>query len=440
MSRDHTVLRTRSIVVALSLALASSALAACGDHEQDPYESTGGAGSGTGGSGGVGGAGPAPTYYEDIAPILNESCATCHVEGGIAPFALLTYEDAKTASGIMKIKTGAREMPPWNIDNTGDCNTYADARLLTDAQIATIAAWADAGAPEGDPKNAPAPPTAPKGLDKIDKTIDTGFDYTPDASLADEYRCFVVDLGLAEDRFVTGYEVRPGDKRVVHHAILFAMESAAADAQVEALDAADPKPGYLCYGGPGAAQAQWTLGYAPGAGALMYPAGTGLPLRAGRKAVLQIHYNLANGPYPDRTKVDLTLEKKVDKQAQIVKVGTNDINLPPGMADVAATGQMKIPDGTGQFHVWGVGPHMHQRGRTLRVDYEQGGQKTCIVDVQNWNFHWQGLALYSQPLAGSGGGTLSIRCGYDTTQETMPVTAGEGTSDEMCLNFLYVTQ
>jgi mono/diheme cytochrome c family protein len=431
--------RARSIFFALSLVLSAPAIAGCGDNPQAP---TGGAG-GDGGSGGTGSGtspGDAPTYYKDVAPILNQHCGNCHVQGGIAPFALLTYDDAKAVSGLMKEKTKAREMPPWNIDNTGDCNTYSNARWLSDADIATIGAWADAGAPEGDPKDAPVAPGAPKGLDKVDLSFDTGFDYTPDSSQLDEYRCFVVDLGLSEDRFVTGYEVVPGDPREVHHAILYVMESAQADAQAEAADAADPKPGYLCFGGPGAAPSQWTVGWAPGSGALMYPQGTGLKLGAGRKAVLQIHYNMSNGAFPDRTKVELSLEKSVDKQARIFPVGTNDIVLPPGQADAPATGSLKIPANAGQVTVWGVAPHMHQRGHTLRVDYQEGGQKACVVNVDDWNFHWQGFGLYDKPLTAQGGGTLSIRCGYDTTHETMVVQHGEGTSDEMCLNFLYVTQ
>ncbi|MEZ4297377.1 MAG: hypothetical protein R3B70_20600 [Polyangiaceae bacterium] len=432
--------RARNRLALLACCLPLALLAACGDSEQQPTGGAGGAGGGDAGGGQGGGAQAGPTYYEDVAPLLNKHCVGCHSEGGIAPFTLTSYENAKAVSGLMKLRTETREMPPWNPSNDGDCNTYKDARWLSDAEIALLGAWNDAGTPEGDPKNAPADPEPPKGLDKVDLTVDTGFDYTPDDTLVDEYRCFVIDLGLSEDRFVTGYEVLPGDKRVVHHAILFVTESDAADAQAEANDAADPKPGYTCFGGPGVGASQWTLGWAPGSRATMYPEGTGLKIGAGRKGILQIHYNLSNGAFPDRTTVKMTLESSVAKQAQITKVGTSNINLPPGQADAPATGSLQVPAGAGQFQVWGVGPHMHQRGHTLRVDYELNGQKTCIVDVPNWDFHWQGLALYDKPLAGKGGGTLSIRCGYDTTGEMETITNGEGTDDEMCINFLYVTQ
>src|SRR5262249_60243232 len=111
----------------------------------------------TGDEGGAGGAagsagsppGEAPTYYKDIAPIVNAHCASCHVDGGIAPFSLLDYDSASAVAAMMKVKTQAREMPPWNPDNSGDCNTYSNARWLDDNDIATIAAWADPRAPEG---------------------------------------------------------------------------------------------------------------------------------------------------------------------------------------------------------------------------------------------------------------------------------------------------
>ena len=431
--------RLRLVSLVLPLGLSVLALAGCGDAEQEP---TGAGGAGGAGGSGAGGGAPAggPTYYEDIAPILNANCASCHLEGGIAPFSLLTYEDAKVVAGLAKMKTAAREMPPWNPSNDGECNTYSNARWLTDEQIELIGAWADAGAPAGDPAKAPPAPEAPKGLAKVDLSLDTGVDYLPDDSLTDDYRCFLVDPGLVEDGFVTGYEVIPGDERVVHHVIMYTNATAAGDAQAEALDAADDGPGYQCFGGSGVGASDWTLAWAPGGSAQMYPAGTGLRIGAGRKAVIQVHYNLTNGAFPDRTKINLTLESKVDKQAQIVKVGTNDILLQPGETDAPASGTMAVPAASGSFTVWAAAPHMHTRGRTLRVEYEESNKTTCLMDVKNWNFHWQGLGIYDTPLASTGGGTLKIRCGYDTTGEMDVVKNGEGTADEMCLNLLYVTK
>jgi hypothetical protein len=155
--------------------------------------------------------------------------------------------------------------------------------------------------------------------------------------------------------------------------------------------------------------------------------------------VMQIHYNLANGAFADRTTVDLALADSVLKEATISQVSANGFSLPPGQALVAVNGQLQAPTGNGTFTVWGVGPHMHQRGRTLDAWYEAGGKKTCLSKVTDWNFHWQGLATLSQPLTLEYGGMASIICGYDTLKDTMPILNGEGTGDEMCINFFYVT-
>ena len=420
-------------------------LAALGCTPESDSPGTGGStssGTTTGSTTTGGTTGTHPNWAEDVAPILVKNCATCHHSGGIAPFGLLTYEDASTVAGSMKLATTARTMPPFNPDNTGDCQTYSDARWLDEVEIATIAAWSDAGAPQGDPALAPPPFIAPPGLVDKNITLDVGTTFTPDKTLADEYRCFIVDPELAKDQYLTDYEMKPGDKREVHHVILFALDTDAADQAAADLDAADPKDGYLCYGSPGVAQSRFVVGWAPGAGASHYPAGTGIKLTAGHKLVMQIHYNMANGAFPDRTTLDLdlALTDTVEKEATITRVAAKNIMLPPGMPLATATGQLKIPALAGDLMVWGVAPHMHTRDKAMEVTLDSGGAKSCVTRVQDWNFHWQGFATYAKPVAMKGGDILTIDCAYDTTKETMTVTSGESTTDEMCINFLYVTK
>jgi hypothetical protein len=392
---------------------------------------------------GVGGSGPegGPTWAEDVAPILMDNCARCHREGGIAPFSIVTYEEAKSLAGAIKGSTQARTMPPENLDNSGDCNTYADARWLTDEQIATLAAWADNGAPEGDAAKAPPPPPPPGEVLGKSLTIDMGVSYTPNASVTDDYRCFIVDPGLTKDQFLTAYQVKPGEPRVVHHLILFAIFSDAAEQEATALDAADPAPGYTCYGGSGVSSSRFVAGWAPGADATYHPAGTGIRLQANRRLVMQIHYNLANGSFPDRTTIDLALKDSVAKEASITRVAAKGINLPPGQPLVSVTGQTNVPANKGTLTIYGVAPHMHGRGKTQDAWYEgPDGTKTCLSKVTDWNFHWQRFANYAAPLTLKAGGTLGVTCGYDTSHDTKTVVGGEGSDDEMCIDFMYVTQ
>ncbi|AKT40931.1 hypothetical protein [Chondromyces crocatus] len=424
---------TITFAAALPLALLANG---CSD---DGETSTGGNGTTTTGTTSTDPPGNAPTYYKDVAPILMDNCASCHRAEGIAPFSFLTYEDAKIAAYSIRNTTEQRLMPPFVLDNTGDCNTYSDARWLTDEQIKTIGDWVEAEMPEGDPADGPEIPPPPVGLDRVDVTFDMGVEYTPDASLTDDYRCFIIDPQLANDAYMIASEVIPGDQRVVHHAILYALDDESAEQAAADKDNQDNRPGYPCFGGAGV-NARWLVGWAPGGRATTYPEGTGIKLEAGRKAVLQVHYNLSNGPMPDRTRVDLKLAPSVDKEAAVTPLPALNLNLPPGQERAEASFQFTLPAQTPEITIYGVGPHMHTLGKTMDVSAVRGDDETCLARVTNWNFHWQSNSFYTTPIRVRGGDTLKITCGFDTTRRTEPTTWGEGTEDEMCIAFLYMTR
>jgi hypothetical protein len=134
----------------------------------------GAAGNGAGTQGGAGGGSSAVTWSEHVAPIVYRECVGCHRDGGIAPFSLTTYASAAESASSIAYATGTRYMPPMPVDNSGSCNTYSNARWLSDAEIATIGAWDGAGAPEGDPSLAPELPAAPAGLERIDLHAERG--------------------------------------------------------------------------------------------------------------------------------------------------------------------------------------------------------------------------------------------------------------------------
>jgi hypothetical protein len=422
---------TRRAGYAVVLGLCAIAAACSSDDASAPPP--GGGGSGAEGGSGAGMPGETPTWWEDVAPIVYEHCNGCHVEGGIAPFALLTYEEVSPVAALMKAQTADRSMPPWHADNSGECQTYADARWLTEEQIATIGAWVDGGSPEGDPANAPAMP-APANLDVVSATLDIGVDYTPDGSITDDYRCFVVDPGNASDMYLTAYEVKPGNPAVVHHVILYSLADAAAQAEAEALDAESAEPGYTCFGGSGVGDSTFIAGWAPGTPVTRYPEGTGVELAANRKAVLQIHYNTLNGVEPDHTTIDITLAPSVDRPAQIIPIVNGSLALPPGQEYVTSETSMANPAPI-PVTLWGSYPHMHQLG----VDLEVTVGDECVMSVPRWDFHWQQFYFYETPLTVMPGEELHLTCGYDTRGREMVTTWGEGTQDEMCLNFFYVT-
>ena len=190
----------------------------------------------------------APTWHADVAPIVSRSCAGCHVEGAIGGFPLITFDDVRTIANPIRDSVQSRRMPPWGADN--DCNTYENNRALTQDEVDTIVAWVDGGAQEGDPADSPGPvaPLTPPTLDRVDLSLSLAEPYTPQAS-PDDYRCFLMEWPYEERVWVTGYEVVPDNAAIVHHVIPFLIDPDDAE-EYRALDAADPAPGYTCYGGP----------------------------------------------------------------------------------------------------------------------------------------------------------------------------------------------
>jgi len=392
-----------------------------------------------------------PTYYKDIAPLVNAECAACHQPGGIGKFSLANAAVAAKMAPAMAAATKARTMPPMPVNNDGSCNTFENARWLSDEQIALFQRWAKAGAPLGDPADAP-PPTEGDGPELFGELVefDLGVDYTPHPSGAepDDYRCFVVDPGVGAEAFITGYDIQPGDARIVHHVLLFMLQDDQAEADALALDANDEGAGYSCFGGAGV-DASIVGIWAPGSGATVFPAGTGLRYAAGRKLIIQMHYNVpaTGGPFTDRSKMKFQLSKDPGLQpAFFLPTGTADISLPPGQAHTEANGDMPLsvlaqqwlPEFKG-IRSWGVLPHMHTAGRTLRSAAKTQGTEQCLVDVDRWNFHWQNLWWNETPLDLGADSTISTTCAYDTRGRTGMTTFGEGTGDEMCVNILYAT-
>jgi hypothetical protein len=380
-----------------------------------------------------------PTYHEHVAPMLEQSCVSCHTQGGIAPFPLDGFEAARDHAGLIKIVTGSRTMPPIGVDTSGACNRYEDPRILTDDEITTIARWVDQGAVEGDPSSAPGTHFVPPALATVSATVDPGLEYLPNMAIEDDYRCFVIDPGIPADRFLTAYEVHPGERSEVHHVVLYAVDSESEEQAAEALDAGEEGPGYTCFGGPGTGGNRALAVWAPGTGATFYPEGTGLRMYAGRKVVMQVHYN--HPTLPDRTTIDLTLKEFVPYEAVITGAADFSLSLPPAQASAKESATTAIPSTAWPYRIWGVYPHMHQLGRTMRVDFAKAGGDVCIVDVPRYDFHWQQFYFYDAPIRipANTSGDLTIECTYDTRGTTVTTHWGEGTGDEMCIAALYVT-
>jgi hypothetical protein len=297
----------------------------------------------------------APTYYQDVAPLMAEHCWSCHSEGNIAYLPLTKYEYASTAAKLVVDATQSGRMPPYHVDASGDCQTFVDDRTLSVDDLELLASWAEAGAPAGE--EAPLPEVAglPE-LAEVTTTLDPGESYAPSPALDDDYRCFIVDPEITSDKFLTAYRVRPGVLAQVHHVVLYSIDNVAEATLATQLDAAESGPGYTCFGGSGTGAGRTLAGWAPGTGATEYPAGTGLRVIGGQKLIMQVHYNQSavTAVEPDRTTIELTLKDSVAEEAIIT--GTLDISLQlaPGMASTTESAALPVPPLARDLKIYGA--------------------------------------------------------------------------------------
>ncbi|HEY0138140.1 MAG TPA: hypothetical protein VGB85_28835 [Nannocystis sp.] len=405
------------------------------------------------------------SYWQDVAPIYYERCVTCHQSGGIAPFALDNYADAAGWAPASAAAVAERTMPPWLVTDDGTCGDFRGSRALASDEIDTIVAWAAAGAPEGQPRDDLKTPALP-GLD-ADLALQTPV-FAPEivgGPLAefDEYRCFLVDPKIDHDVFLTGYQVTPGTPELVHHVLAMPVdpdaivEGGQTNAQrMQALDDESPdRLGWPCFSmaGEGVEAEGLPVTWAPGMGAVEYPANTGVRLAAGRKVVIQIHYNLHDPELAgksDSTKLELRLAESVEREGffDMIDLFIDTLfdaepdSLAPGQESVKYDWSVPIGQhylaGEGQVEVYGIFPHMHERGRRWQARLVDGDETQCIGDVQSWDFDWQLYYFYDQPQIIRPGTRLEVTCDFDTRGAPGPVTPGWGTQNEMCLAGLYV--
>ncbi|MCK6570486.1 hypothetical protein L6V77_05160 [Myxococcota bacterium] len=401
-----------------------------------------------GGNGGMATAG-GPTFADDIAPFVGAHCSACHLEGGAAPFALQTYEQVKSMGAASLAALEAGRMPPWQADP--ECRHYERERLVAPADVARFAAWVAAEMPEGRAGVRAEPPTPAVNLAAPDLVTRAESPYVPDPARPDDYRCFPLDARFEADTYVVGNDVWPGEKAIVHHVLVYVV-SPDQVAELEAADAAEEGVGYTCYGGPGVGNAgpmaAWVPGYQPN---LLAPDHAQI-VPAGARLVMQVHYNtLATAPLPDQTEVHLWTRPEVPGFEIVTRpLAHLDIEIPAGEAESVQTREFRNPTAD-TWEIVATGPHMHKLGKRIKVERldGEGAPDACLVDIPAWDFNWQQSYRFrdGESVTVPPGGRLRLTCVYDNSAANQPVingeqlsprdvTWGEGTLDEMCLNYI----
>lgn len=389
-----------------------------------------------------------PTYAHDVASILRAKCEGCHRPGEVAPFELQSYRQASAWSKDIKKYTQSRQMPPWKpADGYGN---FADEHNinLNDGERATLARWADAGAPLGNPKQVPPPRKFASGwkLGEPDLIITPERGYHLGADGDDVYRNFVVKTNVSEDRWVRAVEVHPGNRAIVHHVINYIDANGVSD-RLEGKEK-DGEPGYTSFGGPGFVPTGFLGGWAPGNDPTVLPDGVGNKLPKNSRIVVQVHYHKNGKPESDRTQIGLYFcRKPVDKIAYPNLVLNFGFRIQPGETHHEAKATTTL---SSDSHVLSVMPHMHLLGREMKLwaTLPDGSEKP-LVWIKDWDFNWQATYTLTKPLALPKGTKVHLLAYYDNSDKNprnpniknpRSVTWGEQTTDEMCVAFLTYTK
>lgn len=405
------------------------------------------------------------TYWRDAKPVLDAKCVGCHSAGNIGPFSLTSYAEVEAVAAILPSSIESGDMPPWPPDAA--CNEYQHDRSLTADERELLSTWLSEGASEGSLADAPEPTPSEPGFEP-ELILTLPEPYTPKLE-PDDYRCFVIPW--SESGYVTGVRVDPDQRSIVHHVIAFAVEPNQVEA-VEAMDAADPGPGYTCFGGAGI-QSRWVGSWAPGGLGVVYPEGTGVRMDAGSRLVVQMHYNTSSAePLADQSALAFMVEDTVERPLVNQPLanpgwvlGYEPMTIPAGDPEVthATTIDLASSPWAGQIAEIGAAPgedvllhvgglHMHTLGVSARLSLiRAGGEEECVVDIPRWDFHWQGGYELVEPLRIAPGDRLQLQCSWDNSAANQPildgeraepidVAWGEGTRDEMCLGVVALSR
>jgi mono/diheme cytochrome c family protein len=350
-------------------------------------------------------------YYEEIQPVIQSKCATCHRPGTAAPFSLLSYDDVKKRGEFVAQVIASRYMPPWKADLS--FQSYKNARSLSEDEIAKITTWVRDGMPKGKKKKA-APATTV--ADVPDLSVPMPAPYTIQTNLEDDYRFFNMPTNLPEDKFITKIEFVPGNARLVHHSRLMTDTShnvrsihglSANDKRISEFEKYPPLDKFL-------------YGWVPGNFPISFPPGTGKRLYKDTDIILNIHYSPnARENQADQSRINFYFAKTpISREVFSLAIAEESISNPPFV--IPANEKRTFYSSFGpiplDITLIGVLPHMHYLGKTFKAFVATPGDSAVhLIKIDNWDFKWQDTYQFSRLLHVPKGSVILMEGTFDNT-------------------------
>jgi hypothetical protein len=387
-----------------------------------------------------------PTFYKDIVPILQDKCQSCHRSGEAAPMSLVTYEQTRPWARKLAAAVEMKMMPPWFADPRW--GRFANDPSLSAEQIASIGVWANAGAPAGNPQDAPAPRKWSEGWDipQPDAVVKMPVPVRIPPRGEVEYTYEIVATHFAEDKWVQMVEVRPSTAAHVHHAVVYIrppgspwLRHAPVGEPFTATTLSDPEERRQAH----ETTSDLLLVYAPGSAPDRWADGMAKFVPAGSDLVFQMHYTTNGKDASDETSVGLVFAKSPPKQRVItLQLNNHALVIPPGADDFRVEVQGTLPNDATLLSLF---PHMHLRGKRFEYDIVHDDASVETLLRVNYHFHWQLSYKLAEPRELRAGTKLRAVAWYDNSKNNphnpdpeKTVTWGDQTSEEMMVGFFDV--
>jgi len=366
--------------------------------------------------------GGAPDYVTQVAPVLKQHCVECHRPEGIGPFSMNSHRRVANYAEMIEEVLLTRRMPPW--DPHPNYGKFVEAHALSLEETQTLLRWVEAGAPRGDgvdPLEAPLPPLPDWRLGQPDVVLKLPKPEQIPATGIVDYRYVKVANPFTNDVWLSALDIKPGNRKVVHHVILYAKWPGAPD--------------------DGSDKGVFFVGWAPGASALRYPAGVAKRLPANAELTFELHYTTNGSEQTDQSEIALyRADYQPERSAETRQAIEVNLNIPPGEAEARHTATYAFQK---PATIYGLFPHMHFRGKWMRYELLlPNGKRETLLHVPRYDFQWQLSYYLEQPRHVPAGSWLLVSGAFDNSARNPAnpdanrrVVFGEQSWDEMFIGF-----